>query len=314
MDTTRKTVDPALVRDKIMHRSPSGFRSPKGEARYVDAYDATLASWPVAFNSLQLATRYGDTHVIASGPEDAPPLLLLHAASFSATEWLANIAALSQRFRTYAVDILGEPGKSVQTRPLQSRADVGDWLLDVLDKLEIDRASMVGHSFGGWMTVSFALRAPERLNKIVLLAPAASIHRFSWPTRLALGVGRLMWMLPSRLVVDGTLKKVFAQPENVNPAFLEQFAIGVKEFRYPKNGVFPSACSDLELLELSVPTLLLIGDKEGTYPPEKALDRAGNLIPNLQAELISGAGHGLNIDQPELVNSRMVEFLAGSTE
>jgi len=57
------------------------------------------------------------------------------------------------------------------------------------------------------------------------------------------------------------------------------------------------------------PTLLLIGDHEIMYEPRKAVQRARQLIPNLQAELVAGAGHMLNSDQPEIVNKRILQFL-----
>lgn len=312
MNPTNQSSIRAIDSQAGLERRPSGFRTSAGQSRYLAAYDATLALWPVAYESIHMRTRYGITHVIGSGPANAPPLLLLHAASFSATDWLPNIAALSQNFRTYAVDILGEPGKSVQTRSLKNISDVGDWLLDVLDKLDIQRISMAGHSFGGWITVGFALHAPERLNRIVLLAPAASIHRFSWQTRLGLSAGRIMWMLPSNLVLTGTLRGVFTRPESVNPTFMRQFAVGVKEFRFPSGGVMPDVYSDAELRRMSVPTLLLIGENDMIYPPQAALDNANELIPGLQGELISDAGHGLNVDQSELINSRMLGFLLAS--
>ncbi|MHC4708895.1 MAG: alpha/beta fold hydrolase [Planctomycetota bacterium] len=291
-------------------RTPSGFFSAEGEEEYLSAYDATLAAWPVPFDSLFLSTRFGSTHVIASGPKEAQPLVLLHAASLSASEWVHNVAELSRRFRTYAVDILGDPGKSLQIESLQGRSDVSQWLLEVLGELGIERAFLCGHSYGGWMTVSLALDAPHRLRKIALLAPAASVYPLAKPVLLSLRTGRFQWMLPTRLVVSATLRGLFTHPEKANEAFLRQFGIGVKRFRFPKGATYPSAYTDEELQRLVTPTLLLIGSNELIYPPQKALARAKRLIPDLQTELIPDAGHALNIDQPELVSSRVLEFFS----
>jgi hypothetical protein len=73
-------------------------------------------------------TPFGDTHVNASGPEGAPPLVLLHAIGTSATGWLLNIGPLSRPYRVYAMDILGEPGKTRQSRLLRDRADGASWV------------------------------------------------------------------------------------------------------------------------------------------------------------------------------------------
>jgi pimeloyl-ACP methyl ester carboxylesterase len=69
--------------------------------------------------------------------------------------------------------------------------------------------------------------------------------------------------------------------------------------------------TDDELGRISVPTLLLWGEFEGTYNVAKATERAKRLIPNITVEVIPNAGHTVSDDQPALVNARMVEFLNG---
>ncbi len=104
-----------------MHKFSSVFRTPEDEAKYMAAYDAVLALWPVPYESFDVPTRFGKTHVIASGPKEAQPLVLLHATSASATMWFSNIADLSRNYRTYALDTIGEPGKSVVSNQPQKR-------------------------------------------------------------------------------------------------------------------------------------------------------------------------------------------------
>src|SRR5687767_9112104 len=81
------------------------FKTEAAEARYMAAYDAVLAKWPVAYQEITVPTRLGATHVIASGASDAPPLVLLRAAMATATVWRPNVEALSEHCRVYAVDV-----------------------------------------------------------------------------------------------------------------------------------------------------------------------------------------------------------------
>jgi len=89
----------------------SNFKTAKGEAAYRAAYDSTLTLWPVPYESLVVETELGATHIIASGPKDALPLILLHGMNLSATMWFPNIADLSHNYRVYAIDILGVQAK-----------------------------------------------------------------------------------------------------------------------------------------------------------------------------------------------------------
>lgn len=289
-----------------MSGQPGIFKSPEGGAEYRTAYDATLSAWPVPFRSLVVPTRAGRTHVIASGPEDAPPLVLLPMTFISATMWLYNVAALSSCFRVYALDTTGDIGKSAPESPVRSRADIAGWLTDVLDGLGIKSAYMAGCSYGGWMTMSFALSAPERVRKIALLGPAATFV----PLRLQFFLrGASVQMLPRKPVVYSFLRWCSTREDlAVNP-IVHQMLVGLRHFRFqPQNSVFPAVFTDEELKTVKMPVLVLIGDKERVLDPVRAVERARRRVPGVEAEIIPGAGHALPIDQPEIVNARLLEF------
>ena len=157
----------------------SVFKSPQAEAAYMTAYDRALEKWPVPYEEKYVPTSYGDTYMIMSGPADREPLILLHGAGSNATHWSLNVAALVQSYRVYALDILGWPGRSKPLKAHSDRTEYADWLTEVLDALTIKKANMVGYSFGGFFAACCALEKPERIRKVVLLAPAATILPFS---------------------------------------------------------------------------------------------------------------------------------------
>jgi pimeloyl-ACP methyl ester carboxylesterase len=286
----------------------SGFRSLGGARRYLRAYEQVLARWPVAHQELEVPTPFGATHVIVSGPEAAPPLVLLHATGTSSTGWLLNVGALSQRYRVYAVDILGEPGKTRQARLLRDRADGASWVLAVLDGLGLDRVRLAGWSFGGWLTLNFVLAAPHRVERAVLLAPFASLAPYRLGVFVFLKVGPYLPLgPPGRLTL-----RLMAPGFQFDEQFARQFALGGRYFRYanPRRSVFPTPYPDEELAAVSVPILLLVGDKEQTFNPRRALANATRLVPDLQAELLAGAGHLLAMDKAQQVTQRMLQFLS----
>jgi pimeloyl-ACP methyl ester carboxylesterase len=91
----------------------SAFRTPEGETAYLVAYDAAMKLWPVPYEDVEILTRFGTTHVVTSGPNDAPPLVLLHGYFVTLNMWLPNIADFSKNYRVYAIDVMGQPGKSI---------------------------------------------------------------------------------------------------------------------------------------------------------------------------------------------------------
>lgn len=300
-----------------MTNLPSPFKSPEGEAEFMAAYEATLKLWPVAYEPMDIPGRYGRTHLIASGPEDAPTLVLLHMFFASLTQWASNIADLSRDYRVYAIDVMGQPSKSIPGRPLKSREDCGAWLSEVLDALNIESTNLVGASFGGWITLNYALDAPERLDKIALLSPAGGLLPLVKQFYVRSMLNKL---IPRRFVMESFLRWSTYQENLRDPGTRlmmycigEQMYLGSKYFRL-QTGVGPwIVFSDEELRAMRVPTLLLIGQQEAYYDPKAALERARRLIPNFEGDLVPQASHEMTISKCEIVDRRLLEFLKGSS-
>ncbi|MFE9243793.1 alpha/beta fold hydrolase [Nocardiopsis sp. NPDC006938] len=128
-------------------------------------------SWIVPIRRLRLPTREGETSVLACGPRQAPPLVLLHGSGANASHWFADLPAWSEHFRVYAVDLVGEPGLSAPSLPDLSTEAGALWLDDVLSGLGVERTAMVGTSLGGWTALDYAVRRPGRLTRLVLSCP-----------------------------------------------------------------------------------------------------------------------------------------------
>jgi pimeloyl-ACP methyl ester carboxylesterase len=152
------------------------FTSHQGETETLKAYQTVLKRWQAPFTEVDIQTSFGETHVIASGPESAPPVVLLHALFATATSWYCTLDALSQHYRTYAVDVLGEANKSRPTRPIPSLDDFLQWFTEVVDRLDISQLYLAGNSFGGFMAAYYAMHLPDPIRKMVLIGPAATFH------------------------------------------------------------------------------------------------------------------------------------------
>jgi pimeloyl-ACP methyl ester carboxylesterase len=116
-------------------------------------YREILGLWPIPNERLTIQTREGDTFVVTCGPQDAPPLLLLHGSGGNTAMWMGDVADWGQDFRVYAIDLVGEPGLSAPSRPRLASEAYALWLDDVLRALDVPRVSIVGVSLGGWLAL-----------------------------------------------------------------------------------------------------------------------------------------------------------------
>jgi pimeloyl-ACP methyl ester carboxylesterase len=287
------------------------FKTAEDETEYLAGYDATLALWPVPYEEVEVTGRFGATHVVTCGPEEAPPLVLLHGYMGTLLMWLPNVADLATKHRLYAIDLMGHPSKSIPSEPIRSADDFQVWLRETLNGLGLDRADVVGLSYGGWLGLGLAIKAPERVRKLVLLAPAASLR----PISKGFTVRAMLTILYPRSYWFRSLMRWMGLDERT--ATLEgrhvlQLMFLGRLFRMPKETrmVMPTVYADDELRALTTPTLLLIGENEVIYSATEALDRAQRLIPGVTGELVPRCSHDITMTQNHVVDSRILEFLS----
>lgn len=285
------------------------FKSNQHEIDYMAAYEKTLSLWPVHHESIFVETEYGTTHILVSGREYGKPLFLLNGFGFSATMWYPNVQALEADYRVYAVDVIGEFNRSTVKKHFREKRDYVNWLIELLDKLKISKADFAGHSNGGWHVLNLAIHAQHRINRIVLLAPAASFAPFRKQFGLRLFAANMIRIRP---VIINYCAKWFIARENHNKVsdhLFEQFYHGIKGFAWKYKILIPSVFSDEELLKINVPTLMIIGEKEVIYNYNHVFSRAKKLIPHIQTLSIPGVGHGTNMEKPDIVNHAIMNFL-----
>ncbi len=290
------------------------FWSPEIEAKFNAAYDAVLKEWPVPYEELYIPTRFGDTHVLASGRKDATPLLLLNPGGGSCAIWIHNIEPLSQHYRAYAVDVIGEMNKSIPTRPIRSHPEFVEWISDLLDGLRIQSTHLVGNSNGGFFALETALALPERVRKVVLISPAATfVQMWAWWLRLLVPAHMIAPVIRSERMVHaayGWLWQGFPVDECYARLKSISTVAGYPRYRPTRNSAAPRVFSDDELRRIRNPVLLLIGDHDVIYKPEEAIRRATRLVPGLKAEIVPNANHCAQYTAPEFVNARILDFLA----
>jgi pimeloyl-ACP methyl ester carboxylesterase len=292
----------------------SVFRSQALEVQYLRAYDAVLQQWPVPYAELDVPTRFGATHVIASGPADGHPVLLLPPGGTYAPIWVRNVGPLSQSFRVYAVDILGEVNKSKPTRPILNHAEFMQWMADLLDGLGIERAHLVGNSNGGFFALETALNLPERVDKVVLISPAATfVQMWAWWLHLFIPAHIFGSSFGSeRMVLDAydwlwqgfPMDDCFALLRRLNK-------LAGKDLRPSINRAVPRVFSDDELKRVQAPVLLLIGDHEVIYKPEDAFRRASRLLQDLKVKIVPNANHTAQYTSAEFVNTAIENYFLG---
>ena len=222
---------------------------------------------------------------------------------FSSTIWFPNIEQLAKTYKVYALDFIGDLNKSIPVQIPVNKEECREWLDDVLNELGIDSCFIGGISYGGFLAINYAIYTPHRVSKLFLLSPASSfvpLHE-EFTSRIF-----TMAANPMKKNVDQFIE--WLSSYQINKTLVDQFHAA---FRYGSLivGVPPGIFGDDELESLSMPILLILGDQEVISDADMAYHRAVQLCGKIRAEILPGAGHLLNVENPEHVNQIMDEFL-----
>jgi pimeloyl-ACP methyl ester carboxylesterase len=277
------------------------YKSEDGERLVLERYREFLKYWPVPHEQRRVPTTQGETFVIVSGPEEAPPLLLFHGGAANSAMWMGEISAFARLFRVYAIDMIGEPGLSAPSRPSLASDAYAMWLDDVLNHLSIARASVVGISLGGWLAFDYAIRRPARVEKIAALCPGG-IGRQKVGIVFRTLVSRMFGKRGKRWLTERILGRPPADPPPAAKVFIAFVALIYRHFR-PRMVRLPKF-SDRALRDLRIPVLAIVGGRDVLLDSAQTNRRLKEHVPEAQVVYLPDAGH-LIVGQ----TSKVLDFL-----
>ena len=236
---------------------------------------------------------------------EGPAIVFAHGRGGNHLSWWRQVAVFSKEYQCVTFDHRGW-GASVDTSDGPGRAAFVEDLSHLLDHLGLDQAFLVAQSMGGLTCLGFALAHPERCLGLVLGDTTGGIgdpkvvdllqdvHPPDHPLRRALSA--------SFIEAHPDLAFLFQEVGQLNP---EMPIDAVSSFFRDPLG--PQAA---ELAQLTVPTLLIVGQEDLIFPVN-VMKEAQKLIPNSRLEIVPGAAHSTHFEQPEAFNGLVGDFFAG---
>lgn len=275
--------------------------------------------------SIRIPQSEGVLRVITRG-ETGPPVLLLSGAGNDnvSLSWRRAIPVLAESHRVYALD-WPKQGASVPWDGVADHERMLRCIDAVLDHFDLDEVSLVGLSQGGAIALGYAIERPQRVGRLVTLAPGGVvsfppvIHQLLWLLAKSQFLNRTLtsWIFRSRAACAWFARTgLFAGPvddfdEIVDEYHADVIAHGSGSSDWQNGSIgFLRMKVDLRprLHEIQSPTLIIQGSRDIGIAP-KHTRRAADAIPNTSYELIEGAGHWANRQCAETVNALISTFL-----
>lgn len=281
------------------------WRSESARAHFAAVYDAALAALPPIAETRDVATTLGAVRVYRFDGATGRPVVLLPGRNASTPMWADNLPGLLAHRSVYCVDLLGEPGMSVQTAPITTAADQARWLDELLAGLGLKSVHLAGVSFGGWSAVNYAVRFPERVASLVLLDPVLTFAPIPLRTMVAfipMGLPRVPDALRRRVLrwISGGADVDGSEP------VLQLIASGTADFELHQPA--PTRFSPEQLGALDIPVLTLLAGRSVIHDAQRAADAAREQLRHGQVEVWEPASHALTGEYPEEIAARAGRF------
>jgi pimeloyl-ACP methyl ester carboxylesterase len=306
------------------------YKSEKGYRALTQWYESMVGQFSFPFESQFVDTRVGRTHLLAAGPEEAQPFVLVQAIAGSAPLWYHQIPFFARYYRLLALDTPGQPGRSDPNPPPFLEGGYTDWLLDVLDALQIEQVNFAGVSSGGWYAMKLAIHAPERVRKLVLISPTG-LARARFP--VGIWLNNVVGKKKDDQALEDDLSTRSFLPAGSSREFDRQLAramalatrhyqidrsLGIVNERTGRVALVPSMRvlrtlffpeSRANLRKLRTPGLVVLGEHEMLHNAQKAARQIRRSMPTLEVTIIPETGHSAMYDRPDLVNQVILDLL-----
>jgi len=262
---------------------------------------------------------------IGAGPQ---VLVFIHGEESYLPAWMKNIDELSREYRCIAVDLIGY-GKSSKPMETNLLLDHSEYIAALMDSLGIHRYNLIGHAMGGQIAVHHTLNYPDRVRKLVLLAPTG-IEIFEGAQ------STMVKTFPSSSVVNTSQEAIIAQirnyffqfPEEAGFMITDRIAMaGDPQMEAYAHAVASGITGTIDqpifgyLGDIQAPTMVLFGAEDRVIPNsmynpdlthDMILEKVEENIPNVETHLIPAGGHMLMFERYDVVNALIRDFMIDS--
>jgi pimeloyl-ACP methyl ester carboxylesterase len=275
-------------------------------------------------SEMKFLELHGDRVAYRDVGDGDEALLLIHGMAGSSETWRAVIPQLSRRYRVVAPDLLGH-GQSAKPRGDYSLGAFAVWLRDLLDELDISRATIIGQSLGGGVAMQFVYQHPDYCQRLILISSGGLGPDVGWTLRLlsAPGAEFILPVIAPRPVLTAGNKlrswfgaagissprgaEVWSAYSSLSDAETRQAFLRTLRSVVDHRGQAVSALNRLHMAA-ELPTMTIWGDQDRIIPVDHAY-AAQAARPESRLEVLKGVGHFPHVERPSEVVDLIDDFI-----
>jgi pimeloyl-ACP methyl ester carboxylesterase len=264
------------------------FKSIEGKEKIITLYNQKLKELNTEYSEKLIETKFGVTNIIVTGETEKPPLLLIHGTGGCAPQILDSFPNLASKYCIYAVDVLAQPNKSAENRLDMKSLDYGKWLIEVIIKLRLKDVTLVGFSFGGFISLKALEFNQTSIKQVFLIAPVYIVNGNPL-------VSVFKMFLPLKKFIKTNNLKYMKKVMNVLFSEYDDFALTYMSTTFQNCNMDFSplpVISKQSANNIKTPITIIAAEKDILFPGKKMIKRAKKLFPSLrEVVFLEGSKH-----------------------
>ena len=282
------------------------YRNEGSKNAGLELYDRQIRELDIPYKDVYVDTSFGKTHLVECGNLEGKPLLVFHGGNSTTAYNLMSCRFLLPHFHIYAVDTIGHPGKSAQKELSSYGRDYGKWAVEVIKALGYQKMACFGGSFGAGILVKAMCVAPKRIERSVLLVPAAIKNaplyksmNMAFPMLMYWLTHKEKWLVKCFLPITLTEK-------GIDKDFLVTARTSIDHVKIKP--VMPQDEKIDSLSRYQNPVLVMAAQKDCLFPADRVIPQAEKAWKQCVTYLLKDRGHLHQLTDEE--EKMIVDFLS----
>ncbi|TJY35953.1 alpha/beta fold hydrolase [Pontimicrobium aquaticum] len=264
------------------------FKTQEGKETILKLYNQKLKALGIDYSEKLIETKFGATNLVITGDPKLPPLMLIHGTGGCASQILESFPSLSSKYCVYTIDVLAQPNKSAENRLDMKSLDYGKWLIEVIIKLRLKEVTLVGFSFGGFISLKALEFNETPIKQAFLIAPVYIVNGNPL-------VGLFKMFLPLKKFIKTNNQAYIKKVMNALFSEYDDFALTYMSatFQHCDMDFSPLPIISRDSAKsIKAPITIFACVKDIMFPGKKMIKRAKRIFPSLEEViLLEGSKH-----------------------
>jgi len=282
------------------------YKNNQAKTDLMNLYDKKLKDLQIDFTNIDIDTKFGRTRVVKAGNCTGKKIVMFHGYNAGAPITLEAIKGILDKYCFYVIETIGQATKSAESIINIKDDSFALWVDEALEKLEIQKANVIGISYGAFIVEKTIIYKPQRIEKCILVVPSGIVNGNLWESITKLTFPLIRWKITKK---EKHLKSFLSAFVPIENAFLYQMLSvimkGVKlDTRIPK------LLKSKEVKNFTAPIYIIAAKNDIYFPGEKIARRCKELFSNLkEIHLLENSKHMPSKFTYPIIQQKIMEWI-----